>query len=68
MNTQDYVSTFGLQFIDGNRDLECGIKGMLDRLQFSKKHSFSFATITNISEGRCNNLGNSFIASNKQEN
>ncbi len=35
--------TFGLEFMRGNRELENGIKGKVDRLQFSAKYNFSFA-------------------------
>ena len=36
--------TFGLEFMRGNRELENGKKGKFDRLQFSAKYNFSFAT------------------------
>ena len=36
--------TFGLEFMRGNRELENGVKGKFDRLQFSAKYSFNFAS------------------------
>lgn len=36
---------FGLELMRGNRELENGVKGKFDRLQFSAQYNFGFSTI-----------------------
>lgn len=39
--------TFGIELMRGNRELEDGTKGKIDRFQFSAKYAFGFGTTAN---------------------